>query len=128
MMAESGGDPNAVSSAGAQGLFQLMPATQKQFNVTNWRDPTQQANAAAMYMQQLLAKYQGNYAEALAAYNWGPGNEDKDIAKYGNKWMMHAPKETQGYVQNIAQRLGVTVTVINQTGAQTAILANSIVQ
>ena len=128
MMQESGGNPNLTSKKGAQGLFQLMPATQTQFGVTNPNDPSQSANAAGMYMQQLLQKYNGNYAEALAAYNWGPGNLDKDIAANGQNWLTKAPRETQGYVSQIAQRMGVTVTVINQTGAQTAILANGMLQ
>ena len=46
----------------------------------------------------------------------------------GSNWITKTPKETQGYVSQIAQSMGVTVTVINQTGAQTAILANGMIQ
>ena len=128
MMQESGGNPRAASGAGAQGLFQLMPSIQQQFSVTDPYDPSQSANAAGMYMQQLLKKYGGNVAEALAAYNWDPVKLDKDLSANGANWLTKAPKETQGYVSQIAQHMGVTVTVINQTGAQTAILANGMLQ
>ena len=80
MMQGSGGDPHATSKAGAAGLFQLMPATQQQFGVTDPSNPSQSANAAGMYMQQLLQKYKGNVAQALAAYNAGLGRLSADAA------------------------------------------------
>ena len=105
-----------------------MPSIQQQFSVTDPYNPSQSANAPGMYMQQLLKKYGGNVAEALAAYNWDPVKLDKDLSANGANWLTKAPKETQGYVSQIAQHMGVTVTVINQTGAQTAILANGMLQ
>lgn len=70
---ESSYNPNAVSSAGAQGLLQLMPATGKSLGVTNPLDPQQNANAGAQYLQSLYQQY-GNWNDALVAYNEGPGN------------------------------------------------------
>src|ERR1700690_3784408 len=71
--AESSFNPNAVSSAGAQGLLQLMPATGASLGVTNPFDPVQNANAGAQYLSQMYAKY-GDWDTALIAYNEGPGN------------------------------------------------------
>jgi len=114
------------SKSGAQGLFQLMPGTAQQYGVTDPHDPNQSANAAGAYLRDLLKKYQGNFAEALAAYNWGPGNLDKDISKNGASWLQHAPYETQNYVKQIGGRMGLTVTVMNQTGSQVAIIGNAV--
>ena len=71
MNAESSGNPNAVSSAGAIGLFQLMPATAAGLNV-NPNDPTQNITGGLTYLQQLYTKY-GDWDTALIAYNQGPG-------------------------------------------------------
>ena len=49
----------------------------------------------------MLKHYNGDHNKALAAYNWGNGNLDKAIKQYGNNWLSHAPKETQGYVNSI---------------------------
>lgn len=99
--AESSGNPNAQSSAGAQGLMQLMPATAASLGVTNSFDPTQNINAGAQYLSQLFNQF-GNWPEALAAYNWGPGN----VATYtDDSW----PTETQNYVSGILNSLGGSV-------------------
>ena len=70
---ESSYNPLAVSSAGAQGLLQLMPATGASLGVTNPFDVQQNANAGAKYLAQLYAQY-GDWNTALVAYNEGPGN------------------------------------------------------
>ena len=69
---ESSYNPNAVSSAGAQGLLQLMPATGKSLGVSNPFDAQQNADAGAKYLSQLYAQY-GDWSDALVAYNEGPG-------------------------------------------------------
>lgn len=70
---ESSYNPNAVSSAGAQGLMQLMPATAKSLGVSNSFDPQQNADAGASYLASLYKQY-GDWNTALIAYNEGPGN------------------------------------------------------
>jgi soluble lytic murein transglycosylase-like protein len=70
---ESGGNPNAVSSAGAQGLTQLMPTTGASLGVTDPFDIAQNLNAGAEYLAQMLQQFGGDISLALAAYNAGPG-------------------------------------------------------
>ena len=73
---ESGFRPCAVSSKGAMGMMQLMPATAEQFQVADPFDPRQNIEAGAKYLKQLLEKYSGDLALALAAYNAGPSAVD----------------------------------------------------
>jgi len=74
--AESGGDPSAISRAGAQGLMQLMPATALQYGITDPFDPESNVAAGTRYLRDLLARYHGDLRLALAAYNAGPGVVD----------------------------------------------------
>jgi len=96
---ESGLNQNAVSSAGAIGVFQLMPATAAAMGVdpTNLQD---NIDGGIAYLGQMLDMF-GNQAEALGAYNWGPGNVQAAIAQYGANWLQYAPAETQNYVASI---------------------------
>lgn len=75
--AESGGNPRAVSRAGARGLMQLMPATAANLGVTNPFAPDQNVNGGTAYLDQLLTRYHDNIAFALAAYNAGPDAVDR---------------------------------------------------
>lgn len=93
IMQESGWDVNAISSAGAQGLAQFMPATARDFGIDPF-NPEQALDGAARYMRQGLDRYKGDYRKALAAYNAGFGNVDK----YGD---VPPFEETQLYVKNI---------------------------
>ena len=102
---ESGLNPNATSSAGAQGVMQLMPATAASLGVANPYDPTQNIPAGVRYLASLLSSYGGDVTKAVAAYNWGPTNLNRAIAQYGGNWLSVAPAETQSYVQAIT---GVT--------------------
>jgi soluble lytic murein transglycosylase-like protein len=99
--AESDFDPNAVSSEGAVGVMQLMPATAAGLGVTNLTDPTQNITGGLTYDLQMLSMFGGDWQAALAAYNWGPGNVQKAQAAYGSDWFSHAPSVTQAYVTKI---------------------------
>jgi soluble lytic murein transglycosylase-like protein len=108
--AESSLNPNTPdSSAGAIGLFQLMPATAAQLGVDP-RDPTQNIDGGVRYLGQQLASF-GDVTEALAAYNWGPGSVRNAVSKYGADWLAEAPSETQVYVSKILGNLGTQYSV-----------------
>ena len=106
---ESNLNQSAVSSAGAIGVFQLMPATAASLGV----DPTnlaQNIDGGVRYLAQLLGRF-SDLAAALGAYDWGPTNVSKAITQYGANWLAAAPAETQNYVQKILNGLGTQYTV-----------------
>lgn len=96
---ESGGNPNAVSPAGAEGLMQLMPSTANLLGVANPLDPKQNVDGGTRLISNLLKKYKGDKKKALAAYNAGSGAVDKynGVPPY---------PETQTYVNRILKLLG----------------------
>ncbi|HTU83142.1 MAG TPA: lytic transglycosylase domain-containing protein [Candidatus Acidoferrales bacterium] len=94
LMAESAGDPSAVSTAGAQGLMQLMPGTSASCGIANPFDPTENVQCGAGYLRSLLDRYHGNITLAVAAYNAGPGAVDR----YGG---VPPYAETQAYVARV---------------------------
>lgn len=94
--AESGFDPFAVSSAGARGLMQLMPALAKELGVTNVFDPRENIMAGTQYLSALIDGQGGNVTLGLASYNAGPGA----VERYGG---IPPFKETQRYVQTILE-------------------------
>ncbi|HYV61498.1 MAG TPA: lytic transglycosylase domain-containing protein [Bryobacteraceae bacterium] len=96
---ESGFRPCAVSPKGAEGLMQLMPATQAQLEVRDPFDPQESLSAGAKLLKQLLDRYNGDLALALSAYNAG-------ITRVDRTFSVPEIPETQGYVTNILGRLG----------------------
>ena len=98
LRSESGFDPNAVSSAGAQGIAQLMPGTARGLGVTDPFDPAQAVPAAARLLSGHVRTF-GSVALALAAYNAGPGA----VARFGG---IPPYPETQAYVARILALAG----------------------
>jgi soluble lytic murein transglycosylase-like protein len=93
MRLESGGNPNAVSSAGAIGLMQLMPGTARSLGVDP-KDPKRNLEGGIKYLAFLADKYDGDYEKTLAAYNAGSGRVDS----YGG---IPPFPETERYVKNV---------------------------
>lgn len=106
---ESAMNPDAVSRSGATGLWQLMLATARGFNmevntlVDERRDPVASSATAAKLLRQLYDIYH-DWSLAIAAYNCGPGNVNKALARAGGEsrsfWDIYdfLPRETRGYV------------------------------
>jgi len=96
---ESGFDPTAVSSAGAEGIAQFMPATAAGMNIDPY-DPTQAINGAATLLGSYASKF-GSYADALAAYDAGPSA----VERYGG---IPPYAETEAYVPAVLSKAGLT--------------------
>jgi len=105
---ESGLNPQAISRAGAGGLWQFMPYTGRSFQLhQDWYiderfDPYLATEAACKYLSQLYNMF-GDWELALAAYNSGPGNVRKAIRRSGYKkkfWEIYRylPRETRSYL------------------------------
>ncbi len=105
---ESGLNPQAISRAGAGGLWQFMPYTGRSYNLhQDWYiderfDPHLSTEAACKYLSMMYRMF-GDWELALAAYNSGPGNVRKAIRRSGYKksfWEIYRylPRETRSYV------------------------------
>ena len=97
ILAESGGDPRAVSKRGARGLMQLMPATARQYGVNNVFDPEQNIRAGTRYLHDLAERYQNDVELMLAAYNAGPEAVDRQGGR------IPPFRETLEYVPRVLQ-------------------------
>lgn len=91
---ESCFDTGAISTAGAQGLMQLMPPTARELGVKDPFNAEQNLRGGIQYLSELLRKYDNNIGLALAAYNAGPGN----VARYNG---VPPFKETQRYIEKV---------------------------
>jgi hypothetical protein len=103
MFKETGGlkdRAGAVSSAGAMGVMQLMPATARELGVKDPFDPVQNIEGGVKYLAKMQRKYDDPKLAAIA-YNWGPGRTDRWLAQGGD--FAKLPKETQGYIKGMAK-------------------------
>ncbi|MCP1170323.1 lytic transglycosylase domain-containing protein, partial [Limimaricola sp. ASW11-118] len=91
---ESAGRTDAVSSAGAQGLMQLMPATAARFGVMDRRDAAENIRGGIAYLDWLLGHFKGDPILALAGYNAGEGSvrDNAGVPPYA---------ETRAYVPKV---------------------------
>ncbi len=97
MHTESNFNPMAVSSKGATGLMQLMPATAADMYVTDIFDIRQNVDGGTRYLRMLANLYNGDMVKMLAAYNAGPDA----VRRYGGTVPPFA--ETQGYVRKVVK-------------------------
>jgi Transglycosylase SLT domain len=96
---ESGYNPTAVSSKGAQGLMQLIPSTARRFGVKDVFNPQENIEAGVRYLKYLTDMFKGDLRLALAAYNAGEGA----VAKYNT---IPPYRETENYVYQVGRRFG----------------------
>jgi soluble lytic murein transglycosylase-like protein len=107
--AESNYDPFAISSAGAMGLMQLMPATARQYGVMNVFDPAQNIEGGVRYLKDLVKLFGGQTRLVLAAYNAG----QEAVRKYNG---IPPYPETRAYIAGIMRTYKKsTVTTKNPT-------------
>jgi len=92
---ESNYNPEAISTKGAQGLMQLIPATAQRFGVQQVYDPESNVRGGALYLKKLIEMFQNDLKLAIAAYNAGEGT----VKKYKNTIPPYP--ETQAYVARV---------------------------
>jgi len=99
-----------TSPKGAQGAMQVRNGTRLDpgYGVTPAKDDSdaERSRVGREYLSAMVKQYSGDPAKAWAAYNWGPGNLDKTIEKYGAAWGEHLPAETRAYVDKNLAALG----------------------
>jgi soluble lytic murein transglycosylase-like protein len=97
---ESGFNPNVVSSAGAIGIAQIMPATAQSWGVDPY-DPVASLQVASQHMAWYYAHYGYDYRKALGAYNAGVSTVNSAETRCGWSWQQCVPAETQRYITAI---------------------------
>ncbi|WP_365304609.1 lytic transglycosylase domain-containing protein [uncultured Thiodictyon sp.] len=97
---ESHFNPNAVSEAGAQGMFQIMPTTAAALGVANPFDPREAAEGAAKHLARDFQQF-GNWNHAIMAYNAGPQRIENYLAGRGKplkqETVDYLPKVTDAF-------------------------------
>lgn len=96
---ESAYKHSAVSSAGAEGLMQLMPGTAARYGVKDSFDPVQNVRGGAAYLRDLLDMFDQDLRLALAGYNAG----ENAVIKYGRRIPPYS--ETQNYVRTVLKHM-----------------------
>ena len=97
---ESNFNPNAVSSAGAKGLMQVMPANYKSLGISNPFNIYENIDGGTKLLKQYIDKYNGDIEMALMAYNGGPTRmKNRGVTSIEHIYKM--PKETQNYVKKV---------------------------
>lgn len=95
---ESGHNTRAVSPKGAAGLMQLMPDTARRYGVTDRFDPDQNVMGGALYLRDLMLRFDNRLELVLAAYNAGEGA----VERFGRVIPPYA--ETRRYVPKVIER------------------------
>lgn len=105
---ESNFNPKAVSSKGAMGLMQLMPATARSYDLSDPFDAAQNVDAGVRHLKGLLQNFNGDVPLSLAAYNAGAGAVTRNggIPPYA---------ETRNYVRRITSLMGGSETLSSPT-------------
>lgn len=122
---ESEFDPMAVSSAGARGLMQLMPATAKMtarqigqpYNARRLHEPSYNVMLGSAHLGDLIQGYNGSYIMSIAAYNAGASRVSQWVSQFGDPrsthvdpidWIENIPfSETRNYVQRVLENTEV---------------------
>jgi len=134
---ESQFDPKAVSSSGALGLMQLMPATARETARKNslahntsmlTASPEHNVQLGTIYIKQMLDRFDGSLPLAIASYNAGPGRVNQWINMFGDPrtgqidmldWMETIPVyETRNYVQRVLEGYAVYQAKLAKYGRQ----------
>jgi soluble lytic murein transglycosylase len=141
---ESEFNPEAVSSAGARGLMQLMPGTARmmarinnmRYRLASLSDPEYNAKLGSAYMRRLLNRFDDSYIMMLAGYNAGPGRVNQWIELFGDPrrpsvdpvdWVERIPfTQTRVYVHKIMESLQVYRAVLAQGEAGDVTLATDL--
>jgi hypothetical protein len=123
IQAESGGNPRAVSSAGAKGLMQIM---EEYHAINNPFDPVENIQVGTRFYAGLLQEFGGDRAAALAAYNAGAGRVRQAMRRAGTEdfaaYERYLPEETRKYVRGImamgspVQQWGTSAQLASWTG------------
>lgn len=102
IQAESSFNERSLSSAGAQGLMQLMPGTAATVGVTDSYDPAQNIDGGTNYISQMIDRYNGDVKLALVAYNCGPGRVAQDgVTSSSDANYANLPKAARDYADKV---------------------------